>query len=142
MYSDTENDPTIYERRIRKLIKELEECYNELARKETHIEECQKERDVLKNEISELKRRVYRVEKEGRDKDKYIRLKDEEIEQLQDKIGFLKKRIRELSSPNIEESIEMSATLESLVATIRNLINSLENHIFYIGFLIYLANTQ
>ena len=119
MYSDTENDPTIYERRIRKLIKELEECYNELARKETHIEECQKERDVLKNEISELKRRVYQVEKEGRDKDKYIRLKDEEIEQLQDKIGFLKKRIRELNSPNIEESIEMSATLESLVATVR-----------------------
>jgi hypothetical protein len=130
-YSDTENNSTIYETKIRKLLKDLDQCYKELERKDTHIQECQMERNVLKNEISQLKKQVYQVEKEGRDKDKYIKIKDEEIAQLQDKIGCLKKRIQELSSSNIIDSIEMSTSLESLIATVRGLINSLENHILY-----------
>ena len=53
------------ERRIRQLIKDLAQCEREIIRKYQHIEHNEKEIELLKESISELKKKLYNAQKES-----------------------------------------------------------------------------
>jgi len=87
-------------KKINRLEKKLNQCYQQSSCNDTLIEELNKDIEKLNQEISSLKKLLHAEQKEIRDKNKYIEKCEIIIKGLEEKIEQLKSRIKELTNKN------------------------------------------
>src|SRR6185312_4317301 len=85
------------EKKIRKLMRELEKCEGELIRRSITITDQENEIDDLKIQISNIRKRLRSALKEIKTSETVIDRKNNQLVEYEEKITSLKKRISELA---------------------------------------------
>src|ERR1041385_4045926 len=82
------------ERKIRFLVKELEQCYRTISLQDNTIIAHEKEIEKLKSEISDLQKQLRNLQQNKKFKDEAESVQDSRIIKLENKVERLKARIR------------------------------------------------
>jgi len=85
------------EKKIRNLIKEVEECYKTISFQDNTIIANESEIQELKFQVSNLEKRLRKALKDNKKKEAYISNLEQHLNELQEEVYNLKKRIQELS---------------------------------------------
>ena len=90
-----------YEKKIRSLVKELEQCYRTISLQDNSIIAHEKEIEELKSEISNLRKQLRVLQQDKKFKDEVGSIQDGQIIELENKVGSLKARIQILTNKKI-----------------------------------------
>jgi len=82
------------EKKIRSLVKELEQCYRTILFQDNSIIAHEKEIEELKSEISNLQKQLRVLQQDKKFKDEVGSIQDGQIIELENKVGNFKARIR------------------------------------------------
>src|SRR5688572_32951129 len=82
------------EKKIRSLVKELEQCYQTISLQNNTIIAHEKEVEKLKSEISDLRKQLRILQQDKKFKDEVWSIQDGRIIKLENKVGSLKTRIQ------------------------------------------------
>jgi chromosome segregation ATPase len=120
------------EKKIRSLVKELEQCYRTISLQDNTIIAHEKEVEKLKSEISDLRKQLRVLQQDKKFKDEVGSIQDGRIIELKNKVGSLKARIRILIDKKISiNALDMATT--NLIANINRGLDRIENHIRGVG---------
>src|ERR1043166_4774882 len=120
------------ERKIRSLVKELEQCYRTILLQDNTIIAHEKEIEKLKSEISNLRKQLRILQQDKKFKDEVGSIQDGQIIELENKVGSLKERIRILIDKKISINVlDMETT--NLIANVNRGLDRIENHIRGVG---------
>ena len=120
------------EKKIRSLVKELEQCYRTISLQDNTIIAHEKEIEKLKSEISNLQKQLRVLQQDKKFKDEVGSIQDGRIIELENKVGSLKARIRILIDKKISiNALDMITT--NLIANINRGLDRIENHIKGVG---------
>src|ERR1044072_7957662 len=116
------------EKKIRSLVKELEQCYRTISLQDNSIIAHEKEIEELKSEISNLRKQLRVLQQDKKFKDEVGSIQDGRIIELENKVGSLKTRIRILIDKKISiNALDMATT--NLIANVNRGLDRIENHI-------------
>jgi chromosome segregation ATPase len=119
------------EKKIRSLVKELEQCYRTISLQDNTIIGFiahEKEVEKLKSEISDLRKQLRVLQQDKKFKDEVGSIQDGRIIELENKVGSLKARIRILIDKKISiNALDMATT--NLIANVNRGLDRIENHI-------------
>src|ERR1051325_3861329 len=116
------------EKKIRSLVKELEQCYRTISLQDNSIIAHEKEIEELKSEISNLRKQLRVLQQDKKFKDEVGSVQDGRIIELENKIKRLKVRIRILIDKKISiNALDMATT--NLIANVNRGLDRIENHI-------------
>src|ERR1044072_9740269 len=105
------------EKKIRSLVKELEQCYRTISLQDNSIIAHKKEIDELKSEISNLRKQLRVLQQDKKFKDEVGSIQDGRIIELENKVGSLKTRIQILIDKKISiNALDMATT--NLIANV------------------------
>ena len=116
------------EKKLRSLVKELEQCYRTISLQDNTIIAHEKEIEKLKSEISNLRKQLRVLQQDKKFKDDVGSIQDGRIIELENKVGSLKARIRIL----IDKKISINAldmAMANLIVNINKGLDRIENHI-------------
>src|ERR1044071_598724 len=120
------------EKKIRSLVKELEQCYRTISIQDNTIIAHEKEIEKLKSEISDLRKQLRVLQQDKKFKDEVGSIQNGRIIELENKVGSLKARIRILIDKKISiNALDMATT--NLIANINRGLDRIENHIKGVG---------
>src|ERR1044072_4198394 len=120
------------EKKIRSLVKELEQCYRTISIQDNTIIAHEKEIEKLKSEISDLRKQLRVLQQDKKFKDEVGSIQDGRIIELENKVGSFKARIRILIDKKISiNALDMTTT--NLIANINRELDRIENHIKGVG---------
>src|SRR6266496_1272085 len=116
------------EKKIRSLVKELEQCYRTISFQDKTIIVHENEIEELKSEISDLRKQLRVLQQDKKFKDEVGSIQDGRIIELENKVGSLKARIRILIDKKILiDALDMATT--NLITNINRGLDQIENHI-------------
>src|SRR6266487_6978175 len=116
------------EKKIRSLVKELEQCYRTISIQDNTIIAHEKEIEKLKSQISDLRKQLRILQQDKKFKDEVGSIQDGRIIELENKVGSLKTRIRILIDKKISiNALDMTTT--NLIANVNRGLERIENHI-------------
>ncbi|CAB5367429.1 unnamed protein product [Rhizophagus irregularis] len=105
------------EKKIRSLVKKLEQCYRTISIQDNTIIAHKKEIEKLKSEISDLRKQLRVLQQDKKFKDEIGSIQDGRIIELENKVGSLKARIRILIDKKIPiDNLDMVTT--NLIANV------------------------
>src|SRR6266516_7925836 len=116
------------EKKIRSLVKELEQCYRTISSQDNTIIAHEGEIVELKSEISNLRKQLRVLQQDKKFKDEVGSIQNGRIIELENKVGSLKARIRIL----IDKKISINAldmAMANLIVNINRGLDQIENHI-------------
>src|SRR4051812_9793540 len=116
------------EKKIRSLVKELEQCYRTISLQDNTIIAHEKEIEKLKSEISDLRKQLRILQQDKKFKDEVGSIQDDRIIELESKVEHLKARIRILIDKKISINALDMATA-NLITNINRGLDRIENHI-------------
>src|SRR4051812_23607678 len=116
------------EKKIRSLVKELEQCYRTISLQDNTIIAHEKEIEKLKSEISDLRKQLRILQQDKKFKDEVGSIQDDRIIELESKVEHLKSRIRILIDKKISINALDMATA-NLITNINRGLDRIENHI-------------
>src|SRR6266498_58142 len=120
------------EKKIRSLMKELEQCYRTISLQDNTIIAHKKEVEKLKSKISDLRKQLRVLQQDKKFKDEVGSIQDGRIIELENKVGNLKARIWILIDKKISiNALDMAMT--NLIANINRRLDRIENHIRGVG---------
>src|SRR3989440_12158749 len=120
------------EKKIRSLVKELEQCYRTISSQDNTIIAHEGEIVELKSEISNLRKQLRVLQQDKKFKDEVGSIQDGRIIELKNKVGSLKARIWILIDKKISiNALDIAAT--NLVANIIKRLDRIENKITEVG---------
>src|ERR1051325_5851169 len=120
------------EKKIRSLVKELEQCYQTISIQDNTIIAHEKEIEKLKSEISDLRKQLRVLQQDKKFKGEVGSIQDGRIIELENKVGSLKTRIRILIDKKISiNALDMVTT--NLIANVNRGLERIENHIRGVG---------
>src|ERR1041384_108676 len=120
------------EKKIRSLVKKLEQCYRTISLQDNSIIAHEKEIEELKLEISNLRKQLRVLQQDKKFKDEVGSVQDGRIIELENKVGSLKTRIRILIDKKISiNALDMATT--NLIVNINRGLDRIENHIRGVG---------
>ena len=120
------------EKKIRSLVKELEQCYRTISLQDNSIIAHEKEIEELKSEISNLRKQLSVLQQDKKFKDEVGSIQDGRIIELENKVGSLKARIQILIDKKISiNALDMATT--NLIANVNRGLDRIENHIRGVG---------
>ncbi|GBC43410.2 hypothetical protein GLOIN_2v1773489 [Rhizophagus irregularis DAOM 181602=DAOM 197198] len=120
------------EKKIRSLVKELEQCYRTISIQDNTIIAHEKEIEKLKSEISDLRKQLRVLQQDKKFKDEVRSIQDGRIIELENKVGSLKARIWILIDKKISiNALDMATT--NLIANVNRGLDRIENHIRGVG---------
>src|SRR4051794_2922978 len=120
------------EKKIRSLVKELEQCYQTISIQDNTIIAHEKEIEKLKSEISDLRKQLRVLQQDKKFKDEVGSIQDGRIIELENKVGSLKARIGILIDKKISiNALDMATT--NLIANVNRGLDRIENHIRGVG---------
>src|SRR5256884_3990387 len=120
------------EKKIRFLVKELEQCYRTISLQDNTIIVHEKEIEKLKSEISDLRKQLRVLQQDKKFKNEVGSIQDGRIIELKNKVGSLKARIRILIDKKISKNALDMATA-NLIANVNRGLDRIENHIRGVG---------
>ena len=116
------------EKKIRSLVKELEQCYRTILFQDNSIIAYEKEIEELKSEISNLQKQLRVLQQNKKFKDEVGFIQDGRIIELENKVESLKARIQILIDKKIPiDNLDMATT--NLIANVNRGLERIENHI-------------
>ncbi|CAB5366700.1 unnamed protein product [Rhizophagus irregularis] len=116
------------EKKIRSLVKELEQCYRTISIQDNTIIAHEKEIEKLKSEISDLRKQLRVLQQDKKFKDEIGSIQDGRIIKLENKVGSLKARIWIFIDKKISiNALDMATT--NLIANVNRGLDRIENHI-------------
>src|ERR1043165_7602619 len=115
-------------KKIRSLVKELEQCYRTISLQDNTIIAHEKEVEKLKSEISDLRKQLRVLQQDKKFKDEVGSIQDGRIIELENKVGKLKARIQILIDKKISINALDMATAD-LIVNINRGLDRIENHI-------------
>src|ERR1043166_7545238 len=116
------------EKKIRSLVKELEQCYRTISLQDNTIIAHEKEIEKLKSEISDLRKQLRVLQQDKKFKDEVGSIQDGQIIEFENKVEHLKARIWILTNKKISINALDMATTNLIVDVCREL-DLLELHI-------------
>jgi len=116
------------EKKIRSLVKELEQCYRTISLQDNTIIAHEKEIEKFKSEISDLRKQLRVLQQDKKFKDEIGSVQDSRIIELESKVEHLKARIRILIDKKISINALDMATAD-LIGNINRGLDQIENHI-------------
>src|ERR1044071_3421245 len=120
------------EKKIRSLVKELEQCYRTISLQDNTIIVHEKVIEKFKSEISDLQKQLRILQQDKKFKDKVGSIQDDRIIELENKVKRLKVRIRILIDKKIPiDNLDMATT--NLIANVNRGPERIENHIRGVG---------
>src|SRR4051794_11389372 len=120
------------EKKIRSLVKELEQCYRTISLQDNTIIAHEKEVEKLKSEISDLRKQLRVLQQDKKFKDEVGSIQDSRIIELKNKVRSLKAKIRILIDKKISiNALDMATT--NLIANINRGLDRIENYIRGVG---------
>src|SRR6266498_3615227 len=122
------------EKKIRSLVKKLEQCYRTILLQDNTIIAHEKEVKKLKSEISDLRKQLRVLQQDKKFKDEVRSIQDGQIIELENKVGNFKARIQIL----IDKKISINALnmiMTNLIVNINRGLDRIENHIRRVGML-------
>jgi hypothetical protein len=120
------------EKKIRFLVKKLEQCYQIILLQDNTIIAHEKEVEKLKSEISDLQKQFRVLQQDKKFKDEVGSIQNGQIIELENKVGSLKARIWILIDKKISiNALNMAMT--NLIANINRGLDQIENHIRGVG---------
>ncbi|CAB5296131.1 unnamed protein product [Rhizophagus irregularis] len=120
------------EKKIRSLVKELEQCYRTISLQDNTIITHEKEIEKFKSEISNLRKQLKVLQQDKKFKDEVGSIQDGRIIELENKVGSLKARIRILIDKKISiNALDMATT--NLIANVNRGLDRIEKHIRGVG---------
>src|SRR2546430_1620108 len=120
------------EKKVRSLVKELEQYYRTILLQDNTIIIHEKEIEKVKSEISDLRKQLRILQQDKKFKDEVGSIQDGQIIELENKVGNLKARIRILINKKISiNALDMATT--NLIANINRGLDRIENHIKGVG---------
>src|SRR3954471_20858311 len=120
------------EKKIRSLVKKLEQCYRTISLQDNTIIAHEKEGEKLKSEISDLRKQLRVLQQDKKFKDEVGSIQDGRIIELENKVGSLKARIQILIDKKISiNALDMATT--NLIANVNRGLDRIENHIRGVG---------
>src|SRR5215216_4207040 len=120
------------EKKIRSLVKELEQCYKTISYQDSTILTHEEEIGKFKSEISDLRKQLRVLQQDKKFKDKIGSIQDDRIIELENKVGNLKARIGILIDKKISINALDMATA-NLIANVNRGLDQIENHIRGVG---------
>src|ERR1044071_9477959 len=116
------------EKKVRSLVKELEQCYQTISLQDNTIIAHEKEIEKLKSEISDLQKQLRNLQQDKKFKDEAESVQNGRIIELENKVERLKARIRILIDKKISiNALDMAMT--NLIANVNRGLDRIENHI-------------
>src|SRR2546421_9270767 len=116
------------EKKIRSLVKELEQCYRTISSQDNTIIAHEGEIVELKFQISNLRKQLRVLQQDKKFKNEVGSIQDGRIIELENKVGSLKARIQILIDKKISiNALDMTTT--NLIANINRGLDQIENHI-------------
>ena len=120
------------EKKIRSLVKELEQCYRTISFQDNSIIAHEGEIVELKSQISDLRKQLRILQQDKKFKDGIGSIQDSRIIELENKVERLKARIRILIDKKIPiDNLDMATA--DLIGNINRGLNRIENHIGGVG---------
>ena len=120
------------EKKLRSLVKELEQCYRTISFQDKTIIAHENEIEELKSEISDLRKQLRVLQQDKKFKDEVGSIQDGRIIELENKVGNLKARIRILIDKKIPiDNLDMATA--DLIGNINRGLNRIEDHIGGVG---------
>src|SRR5437764_14410643 len=120
------------EKKLRSLVKELEQCYRTISFHDKTIIAHKNEIEELKSEISDLRKQLRVLQQDKKFKDEVGSIQDGRIIELENKVGSLKARIWILIDKKISiNALDMATT--NLIANVNRGLDRIENHIRGVG---------
>jgi chromosome segregation ATPase len=120
------------EKKIRSLVKELEQCYQTISFQDNTIVAHEGEIIELKSQISNLRKQLKILQQDKNFKDGVGSVQDSRIIELENKVGCLKARIRTLIDKKIPiDNLDMATA--DLIGNINRGLNRIEDHIRGVG---------
>ena len=116
------------EKKLRSLIKELEQCYRTISSQDNTIIAHEGEIVELKSQISNLRKQLRVLQQDKKFKDEVGSIQDGQIIELENKVGSLKARIQILIDKKISINALDMATA-NLIVNINRGLDRIENHI-------------
>src|SRR6266487_3207369 len=116
------------EKKIRSLVKELEQCYQTISSQDNTIIAHEGEIVELKSQISNLRKQLRVLQQDKKFKDEVGSIQDGRIIELENKVGSLKARIQILIDKKISINALDMATA-NLIVNINRGLDRIENHI-------------
>src|SRR6266540_821197 len=116
------------EKKIRSLVKELEQCYQTISSQDNTIIAYEGEIVELKSQISNLRKQLRVLQQDKKFKDEVGSIQDSRIIKLENKVGSLKVRIQIL----IDKKISINAldmVTANLIININRGLDQIKNHI-------------
>ena len=121
-----------YEKKIRSLVKELEQCYRTISLQDNTIIVHEKVIEKFKSEISDLRKQLRILQQDKKFKDEVGSIQDGRIIELENKVEQLKARIWILTNKKISiNALEMATT--DLIVNVNRGLDRIENHIRGVG---------
>src|SRR6266542_1733221 len=131
LYSELQDEISINKsnkKKIRSLVKKLEQCYRTILFQDNSIIAHEKEIEELKSEISNLRKQLRILQQDKKFKDEVGSIQNGRIIELKNKVGSLKARIQILIDKKISiNALDMATT--NLIANINKGLDRIENHI-------------
>src|ERR1043166_6510343 len=121
-----------YEKKIRFLVKELEQCYQTISLQDNTMIVHEKVIEKFKSEISDLRKQLRILQQNKKFKDEVGSIQDGRIIELENKVERLKARIRILINKKISINALNMATAD-LIANVNRGLDRIENHIRGVG---------
>src|SRR6266498_289527 len=119
-------------KKIRSLMKKLEQCYRTILFQDNNIIAHKKEIEKLKSEISNLRKQLRVLQQDKKFKDEVGSIQDGRIIELKNKVGSLKARIQILIDKKISiNTLDIVTT--NLIANVNRGLERIENHIRGVG---------
>ena len=115
-------------KKIRSLVKELEQCYQTISSQDNTIIAHEGEIVELKSQISNLRKQLRVLQQDKKFKDEVGSIQDGRIIELENKVGSLKARIQILIDKKISINALDMATA-NLIVNINRGLDRIENHI-------------
>src|SRR6266498_2929159 len=120
------------EKKIRSLVKELEQCYQTISSQDNTIIAHEGEIVELKFQISNLRKQLRVLQQDKKFKDEVGSIQDGQIIELKNKVGSLKARNQILIDKKISiNALDMATT--NLIVNINRGLEQIENHIRGVG---------
>src|SRR5256884_2012849 len=120
------------EKKIRFLVKELEQCYRTISLQDNTIIAHEKEIEELKSQISDLRKQLRILQQDKKFKEEIASIQDSRIIELESKVKHLKTKIQILIDKKISiNALDMATT--NLIANVNRGLEWIENHIRGIG---------
>src|ERR1051326_3520356 len=117
-----------YEKKIRSLVKELEQCYRTISLQDNTIIAHEKEVEKLKSEISDLWKQLRILQQDKKFKEEVASLQNNRIIEFKNKVEHLKARIWILTNKKISiNALDMATT--NLIVNVCRELDLIELHI-------------